>query len=100
LWQSQYLIATSELFEFCFQRAETAEETQNRLLATDFTDAVLSAVQKADSDVVRNVPASELRKIIDRVAKSMIIPAKTDLEHKIKDKEASFLARIEKVQIK
>ena len=70
------------------------------MLATGFTDAVLDAVQKVDTEVVKNVPASELRKIIDRVAKSMIIPAKADIEHKIKDKEAAFLARIEKVQIK
>ena len=60
----------------------------------------MNAVQKTDAEVIKNVAASELRKIIERVAKSMLIPAKAELENKIKDKEAAFLARIEKVQIK
>ena len=82
------------------QKAESAAEAENRVLTTEFTDAVLDAVQNTDSEVVKNVPASELRKIIDRVAKTMIIPAKSDIENKIKEKQAAFLARIEKIQIK
>ena len=66
----------------------------------EFTDAVLDALQSSQHDVIKSVPTHELRKIIERIVNDTIIPAKTEIHNKIKEKEAAYLARISHIQTK
>lgn len=83
-----------------FQKAEKGVEAENRLITGEFTDGVVEALQSTNADAVAAIPANDLRKIIERIAKEMIIPVKTDFQNKIKNKETAFLERINKIQVK
>lgn len=83
----------------CLQE-ESADEGNEDAITEDLTEAVLKAVESSESEAVKTVPATELRRIIEKVTREMIIPAKTELRNKIKDKESTYLARIEKIHPK
>ena len=81
------------------QKLADDEETDDAT-ADNLIGAVMDAVEASGNDVVKTVSTSELRGIIERVTREMILPAKTELKSKIKEKEQSYLNRIGKIQVK
>nr|CAB3227351.1 uncharacterized protein C10orf107 homolog [Phallusia mammillata] len=80
--------------------AQVDDEAADASFGEELTDAVLKAVEASESEAVKTVPATELRRIIEKITREMIIPAKTELRNKIKEKETGYLTRIEKIQPK
>nr|XP_002126324.1 ciliary-associated calcium-binding coiled-coil protein 1-like [Ciona intestinalis] len=78
----------------------TDDEETDDATADNLIGAVMDAMEASGNDVVKTVSTSELRGIIERVTKEMILPAKTELKTKIKEKEQSYLNRIGKIHVK
>ena len=69
-------------------------------ITEQIANSVLKAVESSESEIVKTVPTSDLRKIIENITKEMVLPAKDEIQNKIKGKEATYLARISKIQAK
>lgn len=66
-------------------------------LTEQFTDAILNEVEASDSEAVKTIPTVEIRKLIEKFTKEMILPAQIDIENKIKDKESVYMSKIAKL---
>ena len=75
-------------------------ETEDSNVSEELTDAVLKAVETSEVASVKKIPASELRRIIEKVTREMILPTRNEIRSKIKDKELAYLDRIGKIQVK
>ena len=79
------------------QKEEREMKAKEAALTEQFTDAILSEVEASDIEAVKTIPTTEIRKLIEKFTKEMILPAQIDIENKIKDKESTYMTKIAKL---
>ncbi|CAK8671387.1 ciliary-associated calcium-binding coiled-coil protein 1-like isoform X2 [Clavelina lepadiformis] len=95
-------VETYELFavQKDTEKLGSVDAMDEATITEQIADSVLKAVESSESEIVKTVPTSDLRKIIENITKEMVLPAKAEIQNKIKGKEATYLARISKIQAK
>lgn len=79
------------------EKEERELKEKEASLTEQFTDAVLSEVEASEIEAVKTIPTTEIRKLIEKFTKEMILPAQIDIENKIKDRESSYMSKIAKL---